>query len=306
MGHQCPCDCWKIMTQSRYFIWRIAQTFGISMRRRHATQAATEFHLFREAEEVLGQLTWKETEHVEELSAEYWSLRRMSMKHKELMSEIEVASGDLQKSQNQREELLGVVADRTKALLEEREKIKEVGERLRSEHEIVISEARSIRRRHEGIKAKLEVLIAEGYGDTPEIVSSKEELLSLQKTFRTLRERRDAVVTEIETAESSLKEIESRIETKRTSIRGETLGNYQNLGRANRDLSQNRLELNSLEGQMNGFFAEVGRYVLARYRDPALAEVASKHHGLIKQISALGLSIRLNRILAGEKVDPAT
>ena len=138
------------MTQSRYFIWRIAQTFGIAMRRRHATQAATEFHLFREAEEVLGQLTWAETEHVEELSAEYWNLRRMSMKHKELLSEIEVANGDLQKSQDQREELLGMVVDRTKSLVEEREKMKESGERLRSEHEVVISEARSIRRQHEG------------------------------------------------------------------------------------------------------------------------------------------------------------
>ena len=184
--------------------------------------------------------------------------------------------------------------------------MKEGVERLKSEHEIVISDARSIRRRHGGIKAKLEVLIAEGYGDNPEIDSSKEELLSLQKTFKTLRERRNAVVTEIETAESSLSEIESRIETKRTSIRGETLGSYQNLGRANRDLSQNRLELNSLEGQMSGFFAEVGRYILAKHRDPALAEVASRHHGLIKQISALGLSIRLNRRLAGEKDDLAT
>jgi len=291
------------MTQSRYFIWRIAQTFGISMRRRHATQAATEFHLFREAEEVLGQLTWAETEHVEELSAEYWNLRRMSMKHKELVSEIEVASGDLQKSQDQREEFLEMVVDRTKSLVEEREKMKESGERLRSEHEVVISEARSIRRQHEGIKAKLEVLIAEGSGDTPEIATSKEELVHLKNKFKSLRERRDAVLTEIEATENSLKDLEIQIETKRTSIRGETLGSYQNLGKANRDLSHNRLELNSLEGQMNGFFAEIGRYILARYRDPALAEVASRHHGLIKQISALGLSIRLNRRLAGEKDD---
>ena len=181
--------------------------------------------------------------------------------------------------------------------------MKESGERLRSEHEVVISEARSIRRQHEGIKAKLEVLMAEGSGDTPEIAASKEELLHLKNKFKSLRERRDAVLTEIEAAERSLKDLEIQIETKRTSIRGETLGSYQNLGKANRDLSHNRLELNSLEGQMNGFFAEIGRYILARYRDPALAEVASRHHGLIKQISALGLSIRLNRRLAGEKDD---
>ncbi len=293
------------MTQTRYFIWRTAQTFGIAMRRRHATHAAAEFHLFREAEEVLGQLAWAETEHIDELSVEYWSLRRMSMKQKELVSEIEVANGDLQKSQDQRAELLGIVVDRTKLLVEEREEMKEAGERLRSEHDVLISDARSIRRHHEGIKAKLEVLIAEGPGDTPEIAASKKELLKLKKNFKSLRERRDAVVAEIESSDRSLNDMESRIETKRSSIRGEALGSYQNLGKANRDLSQTRLELNSLEGQMNGFFAEVGRYIVARHREPALSKITSRHHGLIKQISALGLSIRLNRRLAGEKDDPS-
>ncbi|HCQ34230.1 MAG TPA: hypothetical protein DIV54_12085 [Verrucomicrobiales bacterium] len=64
------------------------------------------------------------------------------------------------------------------------------------------------------------------------------------------------------------------------------------------------MELNSLEGQMNIFFAEIGRYILAQYREPALSAIASRHHGLIKQISALGLSIRLNRRLAGENDEP--
>ena len=40
------------MTQTRYLLWRLAQTFGIAMRQRHATNAAAEMHLLREAEEV--------------------------------------------------------------------------------------------------------------------------------------------------------------------------------------------------------------------------------------------------------------
>ena len=292
------------MTQTRYFLWRTAQAFGISIRRRHATNAATEFHLMREAEEVLGQLAWQDTEDIEDLSVEYWNLRRMSKNHQKISDEIEAANLDLQRSQDQRTELLGLVVDSTKDLVEERRVMEDAGARLRAEHEVIISDARAIRRRHDGIKAKLEVLIAEEPDDTPDIVASKEELLRLKTQFKKLRERRDTVVTEIESFDSSLEAIGSRIETKRSSVRGEARDSYQTLGQANRDLSHNRMELNSLEGQMNIFFAEIGRYILAHYREPALSAIASRHHGLIKQISALGLSIRLNRRLAGENDEP--
>ena len=294
------------MTKTRYLLWRIAQTFGISMHQRHAGHAAAETHLLREAEEILGRLTWADTENLEDLSVEYWSLRRMVMKHEEILGNIESANVSLQKSHDHRAELLSMVVDSTKELVEERNALEETSERLNSEHKMIVSDARAIRRRHDGIKAKLEVLVGEGGSHSPELDASKQELLELKKKFNTLRNRRDTVVGELESVEHALKNIETRIENRRSEVRDEALGSYQNLGKVNRDLSSNRVELGSLETQMNTLFSEIGRYVLAHHREPSVAKVASVHYSLINQMSALDLSIKLNRQLAGERYETAS
>ena len=293
------------MTQTRYLLWRIAQTFGISMHQRHAGHAAAETHLLREAEEILGRLTWADAENLEDLSVEYWSLRRMVTKHEAILGNIESANVSLQKSHDHRAELLGMVVDSTKDLVEERTALEQTNERLNSEHKMIVSDARAIRRRHDGIKAKLEVLVGEGGPRSPELDASKQELLGLKKQFNTLRNRRDTVVGELESVEHALNNIETRIETRRSEVRDEALGSYQNLGKVNRDLSSNRVELGSLEGQMNTLFSEIGRYVLAHYREPSVTKVASAHYSLINQMSALDLSIKLNRLLSGERYETA-
>ncbi len=293
------------MTQTRYLLWRIAQTFGISMHQRHAGHAAAETHLLREAEEILGRLTWADAENLEDLSVEYWSLRRMVTKHETILGNIESANVSLQKSHDHRAELLSMVVDSTKDLVEERTALEQTNERLNSEHKMIVSDARAIRRRHDGIKAKLEVLVGEGGPHSPELDASKQELLGLKKQFNTLRDRRDTVVDELKSVEHALNNIETRIETRRSEVRDEALGSYQNLGKVNRDLSSNRVELGSLEGQMNTLFSEIGRYVLAHHREPPVTKVASAHYSLINQMSALDLSIKLNRRLSGERYETA-
>ena len=289
------------MTQTRYLFWRTVKTFGISMRQRHATQAASEVHLLREAEEILGRLTWADAEEIEDLSVEYWSLRKLSLKHDEISQRIESANVDLEKSHNQRAELLGMVVDRTKDLTGERAALTETYERLNSERDIIVSDARTVKRLHDGIKAKLEVLVEEGLQEAPELEASKQELLKLKKKFKTLRDRRDALVVKINSIEKALGDIGSRIETRRSQMRDEATGNYQNIGKVNRDLSDNRAGLGSLESQMSALFSEIGCYIYSRQHDPSLAKLASKQRGLINQISALSLSIDLNLRLAGRK-----
>ena len=48
------------MTRSRYLLARIAQSFGLSFTGRYASNAASELHLLREAEEMLGRLCWRD------------------------------------------------------------------------------------------------------------------------------------------------------------------------------------------------------------------------------------------------------
>ena len=152
------------MTHFRYFAWRIAKTFGISMSRHHASHAAAELHLLREADEILGRMSWKDTEELKELSVEYWNLRKLTNQYDELSVIVSSANVDLQRSHEQRAELLEMVVDSTKDFVVERESLIDKSERLGAEREAILGEARSVKRRHDGIKAKLEVLAGEGAG----------------------------------------------------------------------------------------------------------------------------------------------
>lgn len=287
------------MTQTPYLLWRIARAFGISLRQRHATHAATEVHLLREAEEILGRLAWAEVEGIEELSVEYWNLRKLTKKYEELSHKIESANVNLSEFNEHRTDLLGKVVDSSKDLTEERTALAEKSERLKSERETIVSDARTVKRRHDGIKAKLEVLAGEDDQQSPKIEASRQELLRLKTHFKDLRDHRDALIIKIDSVESTLKDIDTRIEMRRSEMRDEALNNYQNIGKANRDLSHNRAEMSSLESEMIALFSEIGRYILSTHHDSSVAEVASNHRSLLNQMSALTLSITLNNRLAG-------
>lgn len=294
------------MTRTRYFAWRLGQTFGISMTGRHASHAATEMHLLREAEEVLGRLCWEDIEDLEELSVEYWNLRKLTKKYADLAGKINNANETLQKSHDERANLLEMVVDSSKDLVVERADFLEKVERLSSEREAVLGEARAVKRRHDGIKAKLEVLAGEGANAESEVDASKEELLDLKKRFKTLRERRDTLATKIDAFEEEIENLDERIESRRAEMRDEAFGSYQNIGKANRDISQSRAELGILDGEMVTLFAEVGRYISVNYQHPSVSKVVKKHRSLISQMQALRLSIALNNRLAGREVPAAT
>jgi len=269
------------------------------MRQRHATHAATEVHLLREAEEILGRLVWAEVEGIEELSVEYWNLRKLTKSYEELSHKIESANVNLSDYNEHRTELLGMVVDSSKDLMEEQTALVEQSERLKSERETIVSDARLVKRRHDGIKAKLEVLVDEDDQHSPKIEASRQELLNLKTRFKELRDHRDALIVKIDSVENTLRDIDARIEARRSKMRDEALGNYQNIGKANQTLSSNRAEMGSLESEMIILYSEIGRHVLVNHHGPSFAKIASNHRSLLNQMSALTLSITLNNRLGG-------
>ncbi|MDP6209360.1 MAG: hypothetical protein QGG01_13690, partial [Roseibacillus sp.] len=181
------------------------------MRQRHATHAATELHLLREAEEILGRLAWAEVEGIEELSVEYWNLRKFTKNYEELSQKIESANVNLSDYNEHRTDLLGMVVDSSKDLTDERATLAETSERLKSERETIVEDARAVKRRHDGVTAKLEVLVGESDQQSPKLDASRQELLRLKTQFKELRDRRDALVVRIDSIESALKDIDARI-----------------------------------------------------------------------------------------------
>ena len=90
------------MTSSRYLIARLAQTFGYFRRNQRMGDAASEMHLLREAEAQLGFAIWEKVEDIEELSVEYWNLRKF-IKEKELIrKKIESCQVRLDKAHEER------------------------------------------------------------------------------------------------------------------------------------------------------------------------------------------------------------
>jgi chromosome segregation ATPase len=290
------------MTRTRYLLWRIGQNFGISMTQRHASNAASELHLLREAEEILGQLCWNEAEKIEELSVEYWKLRKLTKRHDDLAHKIDSANDSLQKSHDQRTELLGLVVDSTKELVAERETLSARSERLGSERDVILADARDVKRRHDGTKAKLDFLTSESATHTPEVEESKKELLNLKDRFKSLREHRDTLTVKIDNIALEIKDLDARIEKRRGDMRDEAFGSYQNIGQTNRDISSTRAEFGTLENEMVLLLAEIGRYILANHTHPMLAKIVRKNRSLVNQMAALRISINLNTQLSGREV----
>ena len=81
------------MTSSRYLVARVAQAFGYFRRAQRMADAASEMHLLREAEAQLGATIWEKVENIEELSVEYWNLRKLIKERDEVARKARRLSG---------------------------------------------------------------------------------------------------------------------------------------------------------------------------------------------------------------------
>lgn len=294
------------MTRSRYLLARFAQAFGISFSARYASNAASELHLLREAEEILGRLCWEDLEELEDLSVEYWNLRKLAKEFANLTIEIEKANSVLQDSHDQRAELLEKVVDSTKDLVTEREALIEKSERLNSERDAIVREARSVKRRHDGLKAKLEVLAGEDDPGKSNLDDTERELSELKERFSQLKIRRNELSARILDLDEAIERMDETIEVRRKDLREEALGSYQSIGKANRDISSCRAELGVVEKEMATLFCEVGRYVAVNANHDSCREATRRHRGLIHQMSALRDSVTMNNHLAGRGEAPGS
>src|SRR5690606_27932565 len=94
------------MTQSRFYLARIAQAFGVQRRQRRMAEAAAEMHLLREAEQVLGLALWERVEAIEALGVEYWNLRKLHKEREDLRAQLEECEAILADAHHQRTTLL--------------------------------------------------------------------------------------------------------------------------------------------------------------------------------------------------------
>jgi len=179
------------MTSSRFFLARVALAFGISRRNQRMSDAAFETHLLREGEQILGAEAWEAAENIEELSAEYWNLRKLRHEREQLEPSLAEAEATLAEAHEERARLLNQATETQQKLEEERAALmKELEDAARKRDEIV-AEAKGIRRIYEGLKMKLQVLAEESTGPETqqEIAKTRERIGELRQDFEELKKQ---------------------------------------------------------------------------------------------------------------------
>lgn len=291
------------MTTTRYFVARIAQAFGYVRRAQRMGDAASEMHLLREAEAHLGKAVWEKVENIEQLSVEYWNLRKLVRDLDEVRERLAAAQRKLDLAHEERANVLNNMPEANQDLLDRRVSLLTELEALALKRDGVVAAAREVRRAYVGLKMKLEVLTTEA-GDRPpdeaEVAAVKQRLQELKTRFAQLKQERIEVGHKIEEGDSKVDEVDELLKQEKNQRRLLASEAFEAIGEGNKEISVLRAESGLLETRMRQLYAEIGRYVSRHsHRDSACAAAAASHRGLVDVMRALRRSVALNHRLAG-------
>lgn len=287
------------MTPTKYFLARIGLAFGIQRRNLRMADAASETHLLRDAELHLGLALWEKCENIEELSVEYWNMRKLVGEHAEKEKRVAECKSRLDAAYEERAQLLLGDGSDDVDQQEQRAKLLTRLDDLAIRRDEVIDHARRLRRTFDGLKTKLEVLQQSGASDE-EIQNCKLRLRDIKNQFDGLKIERTAIGDEIGEKEAELAEIEREINEAGKSRRGGASQAFQVLGVTNQELAALNAEIGLLKKRQLELCAEIGRYLSRNLAtNPSCATICKHHRGLIDIMAALRRSITYNHRIAG-------
>ena len=287
------------MTSSRYYMARFAQAFGYFRKNQRMADAASEMHLLREAEAQLGTLVWAKVEGIEELSVEYWNLRKLIKERDNIREKLASCQERLDQAHEERSAVLSNTPEVHQELFEERLTLLTELETLARSRDEIVAEARDVRRIYEGLMMKLEVLTKEASGGE-EIEQVKSRLTELKTRFSELKQRRVDIGKEIDKGDAKVDLVNSQLNERKKDRRVTASEAFQVIGDGNKEMSILRAESAVLDTQMRQLFAEIGRFVSHHAgQHPACTKAVSASQGLVDVMRALRRSIALNHRLAG-------
>lgn len=288
------------MTSTRYILARAAMAFGINRRQRRMADAASESHLLREAEQVLGERIWENVEGVEELGIEYWNLRRLYTERESIRKNLAQAESILTSAHDQRAAIVGEKSSKQDQLELDRANLITELEGLARQRETVVAKAREIRRLYDGLKTKLEVLKEEEREDAEIVQKTELRMTDLRKQFESLKAERDSIAQDIQTRDNSLHAIDKELEIERKRHRTEASQAFQQIGDANRTISEHKAELGLIETRMQQLFGEIGRHISRHAASNNECRTAARSsRQMVEVMSQLRKSINLNHRLSG-------
>ena len=288
------------MTRSRYAVAAFFQSFGITRNNKRLADAAFELHLMQDGEQLLGAACWSKTEEIEEISMEYWNLRRMERQEKELLEKLSGAENTLHEAQINRAEMLDRSKGAGEELLGQRDEIFAKIEDLSDEREEILANAKTIKRRHAALKMKAEVLREED-NDTSKLTECSIGLAALKDEFAQSKSDLDEVEARISTEEDILAELQDKIKIKTNGSKGESAKSFSRISKANRDITAFRSELGLLNEEQAKIFREIGRFLNLNAKRHDCRDACKGYRGLLEQTRLLYNSVQMNRKLANRE-----
>ncbi len=291
------------MTTTRYIVARFAQAFGFFRRNIRMSEAASETHLLREAEFILGSTLWEQVENIEALSVEYWNLRKLIKERDDVVGRLIACQERLNQAHEERVTLLNSTPELNLELLEQRIVLLNEAERLSRERDLVVAQAREVRRIYLGLSMKHEVLSKEFDGTAAmreEIEGVRSRMMELKSRFVELKQERIRIGDLIESGDTEVDVIDEKLKEARQHRRAQASETFQIIGEGNKELAVLRAESGLIDTRMRQLYAEIGRYVSRNNtNDPACGAVVATQRGLVEVMRALRRSISLNHRLAG-------
>ena len=261
------------------------------------TDAAFEMHLMQDGEQILGAYCWRNIEHIEELSMEYWNLRRLEREEANLLSKVKEAEKTLADAQKQRASYLDHSKSQDEDYLDRRNTLLESIEEINRERDSLMAEAIRTKKKHSALKMKVKVLKAEGLNEGAEIRKTREELASLRETFTADRKRLNALNEKSTYLEDRLDRIQGEINLKINGSKNESTEAFSRISKANRDITKHKAELGVLQEKQGVLFREVGRFLNVNPKRKDCGKACREHRGILEQTRLLFQSIELNRKL---------
>ncbi len=289
------------MTPTTYYIALIAKSFGLERRNKRLADASSEMGLLREAEYQLGKLLWEKIENIEELSVEYWNLRKYVKEHHTHTKTVNELNEKLTALHEKRAEILNEDSAEQDELSQQRVDLLRKLEELAYKRESVVRRAREIRRIHEGHLTKIEVLERDGH-HADEVAAVKNDIDDLKQEFRSLKQQRSEMGEELEKGDRELDEIDDKLQLIKQARRDRAAVVFQDIGSINRQLSDISSDIGNCENQIRHLQAAVGRHISRYYKRHSLCgEVAQHQRAMVEVMRMLRISIAMNHKLSDFK-----
>lgn len=285
------------MTRTRYSLALLLQSFGLVLKSKRLTDIAFEMQLLQDGEEFLGAYCWKEGEEIEEISMEYWTLRRIEREQGAIYDKISNAEAILTSAQEKRAALVDKSKESGDELYQAREQLFEEVEKLNFARDEIMAEAEVTKRKHAALKMKAKVLMEEGSANNEKVQDCRNSLAELKKTFESTKMRLSDLEREIEDKNEELSAAQEKIDLKVQGSRGVAQDGFALISQANRDITKFRSELGHLQEDYSKLCREIGRFLSIHEKRPDVRQACREQTTLLHQLRILRNSIQLNRKL---------